>query len=94
MKYFRLSSLKRLFPRRSVSASVRSLLALTLLASQIQAAGARAGETLYNGIELPSPWPPHLSDFTVSVEKTLSFSLPGFTAEGHRHRCGTPAFCG
>jgi hypothetical protein len=29
----------------------------------------RSGETLYNGIQLPSPWPPRLSEFPTSVEK-------------------------
>ena len=30
---------------------------------------ADRGETLHNGIVLPSPWPPRLPDFPTSVEK-------------------------
>lgn len=38
-------------------------------ANRVQPGKAEAGETLYNGIVLPRPWPPRLADFPTSVEK-------------------------
>ena len=43
------------------------LLQLFLLVHAIHA--AEPGDTLYNGIVLPRPWPPRLADFPMSVEK-------------------------
>src|SRR5262245_15080691 len=48
--------------RATLPASVLAL----LLANAIHA--AEPGETLYNGIVLPRPWPPRLADFPTSVE--------------------------
>jgi len=45
--------------------ALTTLSALVLFLSGIKAADSG---TLYNGIVLPSPWPPHLADFTTSVE--------------------------
>jgi hypothetical protein len=69
MKYLPLSLRKLGFPIQSVRAARCRVVFLALLASQIQAGDLRAAETLYNGIELPSPWPPHVNDFPTSVEK-------------------------
>jgi hypothetical protein len=43
-------------------------MAFTLTGGNFQMPVVRAAETLYNGIELPSEWPPRLADFPTSVE--------------------------
>src|SRR5262245_49969213 len=49
--------------------ALAALPALGLLVGELTAANRNSGETLYNGIVLPSSWPPRLSDFPTSVEK-------------------------
>src|SRR5262245_59330272 len=46
---------------------LRILAVLMLLHEGVWAADS--GAMLYNGIVLPSPWPPRLADFPTSVEK-------------------------
>ena len=52
---------------RSLPVALRIFAGFFLAAGSVRAAGV--GETLYNGIVLPSPWPPRLADFPTSVEK-------------------------
>src|SRR5437667_5873533 len=52
-----------------VQSPVATLLLWGFLLVAESARAADVGETLYNGIVLPSPWPPRLSDFPTSVEK-------------------------
>jgi hypothetical protein len=51
---------------RLVSAVLPSLLLLT---NSIKGKAAESGETLYNGIVLPSEWPPRLTNFPTSVDQ-------------------------
>jgi hypothetical protein len=64
----RLVSPRNRYGDRSIRICVASLITFIVVGAHFQGPAVRAAETLYNGIELPSEWPPRLSDFPSSVE--------------------------
>ena len=55
--------------RTGNTAPVLTALLTILLSAGSHGNAADVGETLHNGIVLPSAWPPHLADFATSVVK-------------------------
>src|ERR1700752_3631039 len=53
---------------RCIGICVRGALTFVAFSIHFRGLAVHAGETLYNGIELPSEWPPRLADFPTSVD--------------------------